>query len=337
MHATSTATEAIKAKDKKHFLHPWQHFDSMREEGALVISKAEGAYVYDTDGNRYLDGIIHHISAPDVYRRPEGMSVEAFCDQLVEEFEAKVKELGSEHVAAFLAEPILGSGGVMIPPPGYLQRIHKRCRELDIIYISDEVVTAFGRIGHMFASYDEFGVQPDIILCAKGITSGYIPLGATLFSDKIFEVINAPDPDACFAHGFTYSGHPVACAVALKNIEIMEREKLCEHVQQMGQYFGERLQSLVDLPLVGNVRGQGFMYCIEYVADKESKELLADEIGISKRIADNCEKQGVIVRPVWHLNILSPPLIMNKEEIDHLVSVLRQSVLTVAKDLEGNY
>ena len=452
----SLDTEALRDKDKNHFLHPWQHFDSMKQEGSLVIANSEGAYIYDNDGNKYLDGlggmwcvnvgygrdeladvmaeqarklpyastfgdttnppaaelasklaklapgsinhvifsgsgsaandsairlvhyyqsrrgkpekkhiisrksayhgstylgsslsghkkddgfqyvsdIIHHLSAPDVYRSPDGMSVEGFCIHLVDEFKAKVAELGAGNVAAFLAEPILGSGGVMVPPEGYLQRIHQHCVENDILFIADEVVTAFGRLGHMFASKDHFGIQPDIILSAKGITSGYIPLAATLFTDEIFDVISAPDPDACFSHGFTYSGHPVACAVALKNIEIMERENLCGHVQEMGPYFAKRLQELKDLPLVGDVRGMGYMHCVEYVADKETKELLPDEIGISKLISDECEKRGVMVRPVWHLNILSPPLVMSKEQIDHLVEVLKESVLSVATGLD---
>ena len=198
-------------------------------------------------------------------------------------------------------------------------------------------MTGFGRVGHMFASHDVFGIQPDIILCAKGITSGYIPLGATLFSDEIFEVINAPDPDACFTHGFTYSGHPVACAVALKNIEIMERENLCQHVQQVGPYFGETFGTITGtLPLVGDVRGLGFMRCVEYVADKESRTLLPEEIGISKRIADACQVRGVMVRPVGHLNILSPPLVMDQEQVGHLVDALAESVLEVAADLEGS-
>jgi adenosylmethionine-8-amino-7-oxononanoate aminotransferase len=187
----------------------------------------------------------------------------------------------------------------------------------------------------MFASQDVFGIQPDIILCAKGITSGYIPLGATLFSDEIFDVISAPGEGACFGHGFTYSGHPVSCAVALKNIEIMEREDICSHVREMGAYFEQQLQTLTDLPYVGEVRGCRFMMCVEYVADKQTKELLPDEVNISKRISDACEARGVIVRPIGHLNILSPPLILTKQEIDTLVDVLRESVLAVEAELKG--
>ncbi len=227
----------------------------------------------------------------------------------------------------------MGAGGVVVPPPGYLKRIRERCSELDILFISDEVVTAFGRLGHMFASLDEFGIQPDIIVTAKGITSGYIPLGATIFSDEIFDVISKPDPDAWFSHGFTYSGHPVACAVALKNIDVIQHELLCEHVAKVGDYLEERMQSLLSLPYVGDVRGRRFMMCVEYVADKASKALLPEQFNISRRIANACEERGLIVRPIGHLNVLSPPLILSREQADELVDILRSSVLAVHRDL----
>ena len=283
----------------------------------------------------FIDDIIHHLSAPNVYRRPDGLSVDAFCDLLVSEFDDKVAELGAQNIAAFIAEPIMGVGGVTVPPDGYLERIRERCSDHDILYISDEVVTAFGRLGHMFASHDEFGIQPDMIVTAKGITSGYIPLGATLFTDEISEVINEPEDGACFEHGFTYSGHPVACAVALKNIEILENEKLCEHVREVGPYFEEQLATLRDLPFVGDVRGRRFMMCVEYVADKETKAMLPDELNISKRISDACEARGLMVRPLGHLNVLSPPLVLTREDIDTIVAVLRESVVSVEPEIRA--
>ena len=442
---------ALWRKDRDHFLHPWQHFDSFREEGSLVIARGDGAYVFDVDGKRYLDGIgglwcvnvgygrdeladamaeqarrlpffntfvdttnppaaelayklaqlapgslnhamfsgsgsaandsavrlahyyhsrrgkpskrhiisrkdayhgstylgislggkaadrsphfqyvtdiIHHISSPNPYRRPDGLSLDAFTDHLVDELERKIAELGADRVAAFIAEPIQGAGGVIVPPPGYLQRVAEVCRRNDVLFISDEVVTAFGRVGHMFASKDEFGIQPDILVTAKGITSGYIPLGATLLSDEIFEAISAPDPDALFTHGFTYSGHPVACAVALKNIEIIEREDLCGQAREVGDYMESELATLADLPLVGDVRGRRFMMCVEYVADKETKALLPGAVNISRRISQACEERGLIVRPVAHLNVLSPPLTLSRAQVDDMVRILREAVL----------
>ena len=283
----------------------------------------------------FVDDIVHHLSAPNTYRRPAGLSVDAFCDQLVAEFETTIDELGAGSIAAFIAEPIMGAGGVIVPPPGYLPAMRELCRRNDILYISDEVVTAFGRLGHMFSSYDEFGIQPDMIVTAKGITSGYIPLGATLFSDEIFDVISAPGDGACFEHGFTYSGHPVACAVALKNIEILENEKICEHVRDVGEYFEQQLDTLCDLPYVGDVRGRRFMMCVEYVADKETREELPHELNISKRISDACEKRGLMVRPLGHLDILSPPLVLTRADIDELVGILGDSIEAVAPDIRA--
>ena len=180
--------------------------------------------------------LVEHVSAPYVYRRPAAVTVEEFCDQLVAELEEKILELGPENVAAFFAEPILGAGGVIVPPPGYHRRTQEVCRKYEVLYVSDEVVTGFGRLGHMLASEPVFELTPDIITCAKGITSGYAPLGATLISDAIYEVIRKPKnkKNRSFGHGFTYSGHALCCAASLKNIEILERERICEHVREVG-------------------------------------------------------------------------------------------------------
>jgi adenosylmethionine-8-amino-7-oxononanoate aminotransferase len=178
-----------------------------------------------------------------------------------------------------------------------------------------------------------FDSQPDIIVTAKGISSGYVPLGAAIFSDRIYDAISAPDPDGWFTHGFTYSGHPVACAAGLKNIEIIEREKICEHVRRLGPYFEEELAKLKALPLVGDVRGSHFMLCVENVASRETREPLPDEVNVGKRISNHCEARGLIVRPIGHLNVMSPPLVMTKAEIDDLVAILRESIVATADEL----
>src|SRR5271166_4463754 len=170
---------------------------------------------------RYIDGLVHHLAAPYAYRRPDGMDESQFTDQLIAELHSAIRDIGAANIAAFIAEPIQGAGGVVPPPAGYLPRMREILAKHGILYISDEVVTGFGRIGHWFASLDEFGIEPDILVAAKGLTSGYLPLGATIYSDRIHEAISAPDPQAWFTHGFTYSGHPVCCAAALKNIEII--------------------------------------------------------------------------------------------------------------------
>ncbi|QEM82619.1 aminotransferase [Halomonas binhaiensis] len=279
--------------------------------------------------------LVHHISCPNPYRRPEEQSLEAFCDEKVQELEDKILELGPDNVAAFFAEPIMGAGGVIVPPPGYHQKTLAVCRKYDVLYVSDEVVTAFGRLGHMFASEDEFGIVPDIITCAKGLTSGYLPLGATIFSDRIYDVISKPQADgALFTHGFTYSGHPVSCAAGLKNIEIMEREGICDHVQDVGAYFEQRLHELKALPIIGDVRGRKFMMCLESVADKTTKELIAPEAKIGNRIADECQQRGLIVRPLAHMNILSPTLILSRQDVDFVVETLRESIEAATESLK---
>ena len=278
--------------------------------------------------------LVHHVSAPDPYRRPQGLTLQGFCDELVEELETKILELGPENVAAFFAEPILGAGGVIVPPPAYHRRTQEVCRKFEVLYVSDEVVTAFGRLGHMMASEPMFGLSPDILTCAKGISSGYVPLAATLISDGIYEVIRKPiRSDNSFGHGFTYSGHALCCAVGLKNIEIIERDGICEHVREVGPYFETQLGTLHDLPLVGDVRGSHFMLCVENVADKETKELLPESVEIGRRIADHCERRGVMVRPLGHLNVISPPLILTRDQIDTVVGVLREAILATADDL----
>lgn len=195
-------------------------------------------------------------------------------------------------------------------------------------------MTAFGRLGHWFASEDVFGIVPDIITAAKGISSAYAPLSANIISDQFYDVLSVPQAQgAMFTHGFTYSGHPVCCAAGLKNIEIMEREDICGHVRKMGPYFEKRLRDLSNMPLVGDVRGSHFMLCIENVANKQTKALLAAELAIGKRIASEAQARGVLVRPIAHLNVLSPPLILDEDEIDHLVEVLGTSIKVVADQL----
>ncbi|MGE4576034.1 MAG: aminotransferase [Candidatus Pseudothioglobus sp.] len=300
---------------------------------AMSITGVEFDHVgFDVDNQ-----MVHHISCPNPYRRPDDMSLENFCDSKVQELEDKILELGADNVAAFFAEPILGAGGVIVPPPGYHRKTQEVCNKYNVLYVSDEVVTGFGRLGHMFASKDEFDLQPDIITCAKGLTSGYLPLSATILSDDIYDVISIPQAKgALFTHGFTYSGHPVCCAAGLKNIEIIERENLCEHVNDVGDYFERQLKTLEDLDIVGEVRGRKFMMCIENVADKQTKELLHEDAKVGTRIANHCQNRGLIVRPLAHMNVLSPPLVMTRKEVDKMVNILRESIIETISDLSND-
>ncbi|MGR3436794.1 MAG: aminotransferase class III-fold pyridoxal phosphate-dependent enzyme [Shimia sp.] len=282
------------------------------------------------DGDRlpeftYETRTIHHVSAPYVYR--EGATTEG----LVAEFEAKIAEIGAHRVAAFVAEPIQASGGVLIPPEGYLQAIWEVCRRHGILFVADEVVTAFGRIGHMFASHDRYGITPDILCVAKGLSSGYQPIGAVLLHDAVWETLTAEE--RYFPNGFTYGGHPVACAAALANIDILEREGLCARAREMGAVLQDGLGTLRDLPLVGDVRGEGLIACIENVADKATKALLPVEIDVGKRISDAAEAMGLLVRPIGHLNVMSPPLVITEAEVGFVVETLDRAIRQVADAL----
>ena len=281
---------------------------------------------------RYKEDGIHHLTPPNPYRRPEGMSEAAFCDFLVAEFEALIARVGADRIGGFIAEPIQASGGVIVPPEGYLRRMGEVCRRHDILFIADEVVTAFGRLGHWFASEAEFGVVPDMITCAKGLTSGYLPLGALIFSDRIWEAMAAKG-ERWFTTGFTYSGHPVSCAAALKSIEIIESEGLLENAAVVGDYFLDRLKGLEGLPLVGQVRGRRLMVCVENVASKLTKEPLPDGVNESKRISDAAEAMGLMVRPIGHLNVMSPPLTITKGQVDFVVETLGRAIGKVTDEL----
>jgi adenosylmethionine-8-amino-7-oxononanoate aminotransferase len=281
---------------------------------------------------RYKQDGIHHLSPPNPYRRPEGMSEAQFCDWLVAEFEALIDRVGADRIGGFIAEPIQASGGVIVPPEGYLRRMWEVCQKHDILFIADEVVTAFGRLGHWFASEDEFGVVPDMITCAKGLTSGYLPLGALIFSDRIWDVMAAKG-ERWFTSGFTYSGHPVSCAAALKSIEIIEREGLLEKAASVGDYFMDRLKGLEALPLVGQVRGRRLMVCVENVANKLTKEPLPDGVNESKRISDTAEAMGLMVRPIGHLNVMSPPLTITHGQVDFVVETLEKAIRKVTDEL----
>ena len=275
---------------------------------------------------------IHHVGSPNPYRRKDNQTVDDFCDEKVKEFEDKILEIGPNKVAAYIAEPVLASGGCIIPPKNYIKRFWEICKKHDVLYISDEVVTGFGRLGHFFCSQEEFGIIPDIITSAKGITSGYIPLGAVLISDKLMKDISKDS--SSFFHGFTYSGHPVSCAAALKNIEIIKRDKILDHVKNIAPYFHQKLKTLYSLPIVGDVRGMGLMAGIECVIDKDSKNPLILDLAIASRIDEESLKLGLIIRPIYHICVLSPALIITKEQIDDLIDKLYQAISNATKKLE---
>ena len=269
---------------------------------------------------------------PDVnpYRRPEGMSVEAWCDEKVADLERMIADVGADKIGAFIAEPILASGGVVVPPPGYHRRTFEVCKANDILYISDEVVTAFGRLGHWFASEEVFGIKPDMITCAKGLTSGYIPMGAVIISDEVMANCADPDEAVLFSNGFTYSGHPVAAAAALKNMEIFEHEGILENVLDVSPHFQERLSALSKYEIVGDARGMGLLGCIEGKAED-----LEAERRLGQMIDDACEDLGLVVRPLINMAVFSPPLIITHAQVDDLFDILEEALTRVERDVLG--
>ncbi len=280
--------------------------------------------------DRIGEELVRYVSAADMYAKPDHLSEEQFCDYLVEEFKACIDNNGADNIGAFIAEPIMGAGGVLIAPEGYHKRMHAVCKANDILYIADEVVTAFGRLGAWFASETLYDYQPDILVSAKGLTSGYIPLGATLISDEIHEVISKPQTEGgVFTMGLTYWGHPVACAAALKNVEIMETKGMLENATDVGAHFQASAKSLLSLPNVGDVRGRGLMMAVDLMKDKDSKTAFDATDGIGNKVFKRCIEGGVIVRPVGDRLVLSPPLIITKEESDKIVDIMGEAITDI--------
>jgi len=294
----------------------------------LAIAMTTPAYRIGWDS---AEELVHHLSSPLPYRRPDGMTEEEFCDHLIDEMKTTIEGMGAENIACFIAEPVMGAGGVILPPEGYHQRAEAVMRAYDIKTISDEVVTAFCRLGPFFASEEVFQIRPDIITSAKGLTSGYQPMSATLISDEIYEVISAPGD--FFLHGMTYSGHPACCAAALANIALMEQEDLPNRVKHTGKCFENTMKGLLDLDIVGDVRGSHFMIGIEFVSDKATKQIFGDDIMIGKRVAREAQARGLVVRPLGHMAVLSPPLILTETQIDQIGTILRESIMAVQHQL----
>lgn len=278
--------------------------------------------------------LAHFLPNVNPYVRAEGQSIEAFLDEKVADLENAILRIGAHKVAAFIAEPILCSGGVIVPPAGYHKRCLEVCRKHDVLYISDEVVTGFGRLGHWFASEEVFDIVPDIITCAKGMTSGYVPMGACIISDRLVaEVSGDKSQGATFSNGFTYSGHPVSAAAALKNIEIIEREGILEHVRNVTPHFEARLGALAELPLVGDARGKGLVGCVECVADASADDVLALDKTVGAMIDAHCQENGLILRPIINMCVFSPPLVITDGQIDQMFDILEAGIRKTTDDL----
>ncbi len=210
------------------------------------------------------------------------------------------------------------------------------CTRYGILMVADEVITGFGRTGSMFA-VQQYGVTPDVLSMAKGITSGYLPLGAVMFKEEIYQTLLNAGNDSAFWHGYTYTGHPAVCAAALANIEIIEREKLVQQAKQKGHYFLKRIGSLLSLPIVGDVRGIGLMAAIELVQNKETKDLFPPEMNVPRRVWQKALDKGVLCRPIATGVALCPPLIITQEQINKIADTLREAIVEVTGEIEAEH
>jgi len=282
-----------------------------------------------------LDGLplpgFHHVRQPYWFGEGGDATPEDFGKAAAKAIEDKILELGPDTVAAFIGEPVQGAGGVIVPPASYWPEVQRICKQYGILLIADEVICGFGRTGQWFGS-DTFDIAPDLMTLAKGITSGYLPLSAVMVGKRVADVLWEKGGE--FAHGFTYSGHPVACAVALENIAILEEENLVQRVREdVGPYLQERLATLADHPLVGEVRGIGLLGAVELVADKASHARFKPEGRAGTICRDYCFKGNLVSRAVRDTMVVSPPLIITKAEIDELIARLRKAIDLTAKEL----
>jgi putrescine aminotransferase len=268
---------------------------------------------------------IEHVMQPYGFGEGFGEGPEAFAARAAQAIEDRILAVGPERVAAFIGEPVQGAGGVIIPPPGYWPRVEAICRKYGILLVSDEVICGFGRLGSWFG-FQHYGFTPDIVSMAKGLSSGYLPISATAVSAEIVETLRSVDED--FVHGYTYSGHPVAAAVAIRNLEIIEREELVDRVRDdLAPYFADALVSLDDHPLVGETRSIGLLGAVEIVAEKGTNRRFGGEEGTAGPIIrDACIAGGLMVRAIRDSIVMCPPYVITHEEIDRMIAIIRAAL-----------
>jgi putrescine aminotransferase len=451
----SRSTSEWQAADSRHYLHPFTDFKQLAAHGSRIITRAEGVYLYDSDGQRILDGMaglwcvnvgygrkelaeaayrqmlelpyynsffksahppaielagllaevtppqfnrvfyagsgseandtiirmvrrywdvvgepsrniiisrqnayhgstiaaaslggmkpmheqggmpipgIVHIEQPYWYENGGDLSPDEYGVKAAQLLQAKIEQLGPKNVAAFIGEPIQGAGGVIIPPETYWPEIQRICDHYGILLVADEVICGFGRLGHWFGS-ERFNIRPDLMTVAKGITSGYQPLGGVMVGDRVANVLIEQGGE--FHHGFTYSGHPVACAVAVRNIRILQEEGIVDRVRtDTGPYLQKRWRELAAHPLVGEARGVGFVGALELVADKASRRFFPNRGDVGLICRDHCFANGLVMRAVRDTMIIAPPLVMERAHIDELIGKAWRCLELTARDLQ---
>lgn len=291
--------------------------------GALA---ATGIPTYHEGFGPGVPGYVHAM-APYAYRNGDGLSDAEFVQKLVDDLEATIANEGADTIAAMIGEPVQGAGGVVPPPAGYWDAVTAVLKKHNILLIADEVICGFGRTGKMFGA-ETYNFEPDLAAFAKGVTSGYIPLGGVAVSDEIFDVLSTPD--RMFMHGFTYAGHPVACAVGLRNIQIIEEENLPANAAHIGDYLLAALHDrLDDHPNVGNIRGKGLMTIVEVVADRTTKAKFDPALNTGPKLTNATRHRGLIVRPSNDGISIAPPLILNESQADEIAGTIAESITEV--------
>jgi putrescine aminotransferase len=311
-----------------------RYWDLLEQPQRKVIISRHNAYHGSTMAGASLGGMsgmhaqgdlpipnITHIEQPYFFENGlPGESSEAFGVRAAGWLEEKILQIGADKVAAFIAEPVQGAGGVIIPPATYWPEIQRIVDKYGILLISDEVICAFGRLGHWFA-YEKFGYKPDLVTFAKAVTSGYIPLGGVMVGNRVADVLIKQGGE--FNHGYTYSGHPVACAVALANLDLMEKEQLPQRVKDdIGPYLAKGFEAIAQHPLVGSAETCGFTAGLVLVKDKTTRERFAADLSVGMVCRRHCFQNGLIMRAVGDRMIIAPPLVMTHAQIDEMLALI---------------
>jgi len=322
----------------------WQLHDQPQRN--IIISR-KNAYHGSTIAGASLGGMqamhaiggmpipdIEHIEQPFYYRLGDGMTADEFGLQAAKWLEDRILEVGADRVAAFIAEPIQGAGGVIVPPETYWPELQRICKKYDVLIVADEVICGFGRTGEWFGC-NTYNIEADVMTMAKGLSSAYQPIGAVMVADRVAEVLDQKGAE--FTHGYTYSGHPVACAVALKNVQILRDERIIENARDnVMDYLHQKFTALADHPLVGEVRCKGFLGALELVKDKSSKQKFDDRGSAGIACRDACIDNGLIMRAVGDSMILCPPLIISRPQVDELVEKIGASLDQANATLRGH-
>jgi putrescine aminotransferase len=306
--------------NRKIFISRWNAYHGSTVAGVSL----GGMKPMHSQGDLPIPGI-EHVMQPYRFNEGFGEDVEAFSSRAAQAIEDRILSVGPENVAAFIGEPVQGAGGVIIPPDSYWPKVESICRKYGILLVCDEVICGFGRLGHWFG-HQHYGIKPDLVAMAKGLSSGYLPISAVGVSSKIVDVLK--DKGGDFVHGYTYSGHPTCAAVALRNIEIMEREDLIERTRQdTGPYLAAALASLNDHPLVGETRSLGLIGAVEIVSEPGTNHRFKGSEGTAGPIVrDLAIKHGLMVRGIRDSLVTCPPLIISHAEIDKAVDILRRAL-----------